>query len=126
MEAEKSDLASQVVVRNRQNCQVNEDEHEVETCPLFMDGLPSNFEKNSALAAIASFLDDDSVETEKNRAKEERVKVVPAAGGGKIRRSSRPHSQSNRSPYKKPIKKYKDQRAATLGEAQLFLNMWKI
>lgn len=28
-------------------------------CPLFMDGLPSDFAQNSALAAIASLINDD-------------------------------------------------------------------
>ena len=31
-------------------------------CPLFMDGLPSNFAQNSSLAAIASLLNDDEEE----------------------------------------------------------------
>jgi hypothetical protein len=31
-------------------------------CPLFMDGLPSNFNRNPQLAALASLLDDDTCE----------------------------------------------------------------
>lgn len=105
------------------------DESESETmCPLFMTGLPSNFKNNSALVAIASFLDHDiDVTDEKNIKKtEESTKIAPVAGGGKLRRNPRQHSRHSRSPYKTPIKKKKAERKATLGEAQLFLNMWKI
>ena len=98
-----------------------------ETCPLFMDGLPSDFHKNPALAAIASFLDDDQDEDEK--VKKSRLHVakrtmdMPRLGGGKVQRNrSRKHSLEN-SPYQKTEEK---KRTATLGEAQLFLNMWKL
>jgi len=36
-----------------------EEEEEENTCPLFMQGLPSNFGENKQLMAIASFLGDD-------------------------------------------------------------------
>ena len=105
------------------------DEEEVETCPLFMDGLPSDFSSNPALAAIASLLDadaddDDADDADNGKKVKEIEKTMPTGkeGGGKVRRQGRTHTQTNRNPYNIPEKKKK----TTMGEAQLFLNMWKI
>ena len=49
-----------------------EEEEEEATCPLFMDGLPSNFADNKSLAAIASLLNDDEDFSNTNTQKEDK------------------------------------------------------
>mmetsp|Transcript_20488 Transcript_20488/g.30344 ORF Transcript_20488/g.30344 Transcript_20488/m.30344 type:complete len:174 (+) Transcript_20488:75-596(+) len=72
--------------------------------PLFMDSLPSGFDTNPALSALASLLDGD----------------VPKRCCGKV--SRRPSRSTRRShPYKVTAKN-----ATTVSEAQLFMKMWKI
>jgi hypothetical protein len=97
-----------------------------ELCPLFMEGLPRDFASNPQLAAIASLLEetDDQSDKEvdrranKNFQVPKTVPVITRAGGGKVQRMKR---RTQTSPYPKQTK-----RKASLGEAQLFLNMWKI
>mmetsp|Transcript_29254 Transcript_29254/g.45980 ORF Transcript_29254/g.45980 Transcript_29254/m.45980 type:complete len:123 (-) Transcript_29254:19-387(-) len=109
--------------------QKGEEEEQDTTCPLFMDGLPSNFAKNKSLAAIASLLneEDDDYDTKKQSADKEdglMSKVELKSGGGKVQRKSR---RKGSSPYNKDKKKVQhDKKAASVGEAQLFLNLWKI
>lgn len=102
-------------------------------CPLFMssDGLPSNFASNNALAAIAALLNDDDSNSgaeDGKKAKGESMtsKVTPIKGGGKISRRTANKSRGShrKNPYNKPEKESKAK--ATIGEAQLFLKMWKI
>jgi hypothetical protein len=87
--------------------------------PLFMDGLPSDFASNPKLAAIASLLDVGDYKEERVGANEKSIKE----GGGKVKRTNRKHSKKS-NPYTKPEKKKK--KIATVGEAQLFLNLWKL
>jgi hypothetical protein len=109
-----------------------EEEDNATTCPLFMDGLPSNFANNKSLAAIASLLNDeeDDYDSKKqNFDKEDSTKLSKVelkSGGGKVQRKSRRKGSS--SPYNKDKKKVnQDKKAGTsVGEAQLFLNLWKI
>jgi hypothetical protein len=94
------------------------------TCPLFMEGLPTDFSSNPALAALASLLDSDE---EKERKKEERKIASKAkAGGGKVV-SVKTRSYRAEAPYnaRDGSEKQKD-KEASVGEAQLFLGMWKI
>lgn len=106
-----------------------EEEEDTTTCPLFMDGLPSNFAENKSLAAIASLLneeDDEDDAKQKNADKEDGLmsKVELKSGGGKVQRKIR---RKGSSPYNKDKKKGQNgKKAASVGEAQLFLNMWKI
>jgi hypothetical protein len=105
--------------------------------PLFMDSLPKDYLSNPQLAAIASFLEDDD-ETEKEDAKNRRIAkpdkhghpiIAPQAGGGKIGRSSTRRNYRGATlsgPYPKQDKTKIEQRKTSLGEMQLFLNMWKI
>ncbi len=109
-----------------------EEEEEDATCPLFMDGLPTNFAENKSLAAIASLLndeEDDYSDTKKQTAEKEdsiMSKVELKSGGGKVKRKSRRNGNGS-SPYNKDKKKVQnDKKAASVGEAQLFLNLWKI
>jgi hypothetical protein len=101
----------------------NDNDNDNETlCPLFMDRLPSNFAKNPALAAIASLLEEEE-EAPKKADKEKTIvsKMTPLAGGGKARRT---HRRKSASPYPKPNNTKKAK--AAVGEAQLFLKLWKL
>ena len=92
------------------------------TCPLFMDSLPTNFTSNSGLAAIASLLNDDSENVENDEAKPIRTSEMQLkSGGGKA--SKRRTCASRYSPYKRE-KNIKEE--TSVGEAQLFLSMWKM
>lgn len=107
------------------NCDREKEEKEKDQenqCPLFMEGLPNDFANNAALAAIANLLDDENKDDEENNSSK-RYEVTLPGGGGKVskRNSSLSRSLNRRKPYniaKKP--------KSNLGEAQLFLKMWKI
>lgn len=125
LEASHAEEQSSLAVQKEE-----EEEEDTTTCPLFMDGLPSNFAENKSLAAIASLLneeDDDNATKQSADNKEDGLmsKVELKSGGGKVQRKSR---RKGSSPYNKDKKKgiQKDKKAASVGEAQLFLNMWKI
>ena len=105
-------------------------------CPLFMQSLPANFGSHPALAALASLIDTDEDENhqpplpyvviESNPSPS--VVSFPTAGGGKARV---PKSRTRRrsEPYPKPKTTQpnrNDKPATTLGEAQLFLSLWKL
>jgi hypothetical protein len=93
-----------------------------ETCPLFMDGLPSDFSSNPQLAALASLINDDD-DDEKTGISNGVVAVTGPKGGGKVDRKSQRRAQRHDAPYLKPTKKGP---SASLGEAQLFLKMWSL
>jgi hypothetical protein len=96
-------------------------------CPLFMEGLPTDFASNPQLAAIANLLEDNEDEDDSNRKiiKQQAPHQAGKAGGGKIRSKSRYQRQT--SPYPKPPQSNnKPKHQATMGEAQLFLNLWKL
>jgi hypothetical protein len=91
---------------------------QVDNCPLFATGLPSNFSSNATLAAIASLLEDDN---EKLDNETKRVsQTVPNVGGGKATRIKARNRQNN--PYTKPEKK---KSSNTVKEIELFMKMWK-
>jgi len=101
-------------------------------CPLFMDGLPSDFSTNPALAALASLLektDDDPSPVESSNKVKEIKSVESNSGGGKAKRvKSRKSRQSTAAaPYRKrhDSKRTTDTKA-TVAEASLFLKMWKL
>jgi hypothetical protein len=93
---------------------------DVEHCPLFMNGLPADFSTNPSLAALASLLDDNSDETSPES--KERETPVAQVGGGKVQRKPS-RSKRKDGPYKRE-RSAKD--GATIGEASLFLKMWKL
>ncbi|KAL7446614.1 hypothetical protein ACHAXM_011636 [Skeletonema potamos] len=107
-----------------------EEEDNASTCPLFMEGLPSNFAKNKGLSALASLLNDEEDDYKKQNIDKEdsnsMSKVELKSGGGKVQRKNRRKVCS--SPYNKEKKKVNlDKKVGTsVGEAQLFLNLWKI
>ena len=102
-------------------------------CPLFMDGLPSNFAQNSSLAAIASLLNDDDQkegkECNKKTVSQSNSSVHLQSGGGKVKKTTG-NKHNNHNPYSKDKNSTdnggKDKKKASLGEAQLFMNMWKL
>ena len=116
------------------------------TCPLFMSGLPSDFASNPSLAAIASLLGDEEydsdVDIRKVRRKGLRAKdgdAKPRVGGGKVggagaarrnnnKSGSRKKSGAHHRPYPRTEGKKEGggKQKASVGEAQLFLNMWKL
>jgi hypothetical protein len=116
-----------------------EEEDETSWCPLFMEGLPTDFASNPQLAAIASLLeedddddnDDDHDDDEKEGKQHEsrdinnqkQPSMVGTVGGGKARRTRR---RNQSTPYPATATATKTKKKASLGEAQLFLNMWKI
>lgn len=98
--------------------QESPDDDQVDDCPLFATGLPSNFSSNATLAAIASLLEDDNEKVDNNT---KRVsQTVPNAGGGKATRIKARNHQNN--PYIKPEKK---KSSNTVKEIELFMKMWK-
>ena len=99
-------------------------------CPLFMDGLPSDFAQNSALTAIASLINDDDDFKDDIKKSSSHFHLSTGklkSGGGKIKMTG--NKRNNRhSPYSKDDTgaTIKGEKKATLGEAQLFLGLWKI
>lgn len=104
-----------------------DDDKEEPFCPLFMEGLPSDFSSNPTLLAIASLLEEDGDDDKKKKESSTPARPVaaPKPGGGKLR-----SIQNNRtrraaaSPYPKQNKPPKKE--ASMGEAQLFLKLWKL
>ena len=99
----------------------NGDQEEENTCPLFMVGLPKDFTKNSHLQALASLMNETDASDDDNS--ECTVKTGNTkAGGGRCRnRKSREKRRKVALPYQK-----KSKPKATVGEAHLFLKMWKL
>ncbi|KAL3822491.1 hypothetical protein ACHAXA_002509 [Cyclostephanos tholiformis] len=96
-------------------------------CPLFMEGLPSDFQQNIALAAIASLI-GDNVSDEEFKDKKKGSHLITSdvkSGGGKAKKMCK---RIIHSPYSKEngAENNGKKESTTLGEAQLFLNMWKI
>jgi hypothetical protein len=91
-------------------------------CPLFMEGLPSDFFSNPQLAALASLLDEDC---EHPIARAEDVKIeTTTIGVGKVRSvKSRERRRQDGNPY---TNKRDKEVSVAIGEAHLFLKMWKI
>jgi hypothetical protein len=88
-----------------------------------MDGLPRDFSTNPSLAAIASLLDeeDEKLDVEGNE-----CKALPAnRGGGKVRRIPMRSKRKQGRPYESRERK-DDSKKPSVGEAHLFLKMWKL
>ncbi|EGZ20432.1 hypothetical protein PHYSODRAFT_328534 [Phytophthora sojae] len=115
------------------NAHIAEDEEEMPL--LFMDELPSNFQQNAQLAAIATFMadsDDDAA------AEDDEEDASRAGDGGKQRRQRQQKSARSRrrqEPYAKPLAKGKEpkskknrdtSKAADTKELQLFLSMFHV
>ena len=103
-------------------------------CPLFMNDLGgTNFANNTGLAALASLLNDNveeevvegSEKSSSNNKKKSQSQPKLKSGGGKVKKPT--GKRNNHTPYSKEKTKDDDKKkSASLGEAQLFMNMWKI
>eukprot|EP00980_Cylindrotheca_fusiformis_P010304 scaffold2294_cov106-Cylindrotheca_fusiformis.AAC.20 len=134
-------MEKMVVGMNEDTKKDDDEEEEASLCPLFMEGLPKDFASNPQLAAIASLLEvDEDVEEEqqqqvpksrpigkKHDEEKPSAKVTTAAGGGKAKRLKQQQRQLRNSTTPYPSQAaIRGKKKASLGEAQLFLNMWKI
>jgi len=102
--------------------QEKQGDDENKLCPLFMDGLPTDFSTNPGLAAIASLLDEESDEVATKR---EYDAPPTMAGGGKVRRKPARCKRKDGRPYDMRHRESKA-KAASIGETHLFLKMWKL
>ena len=109
----------------------DDDHRDSEQCPLFMGALPKDFLTNPSLAALASLLEGNNDDDDDNKKDESTNKSFPIMsncnnGGGKLRRrKGRQERKFTSAPYDNPPKKKSDE-TASLGEAQLFLKLWKL
>ncbi|GAX21824.1 hypothetical protein FisN_30Hh024 [Fistulifera solaris] len=107
----------------------NNDDDDYTQCPLFMQSLPADFAAHPALAALASLIPtEDDMEAPpvpyvviQREASEEEEEVTIPRGGGKVRAPKR-RTHRRSAPYPKP----KKPTTTTVGEAQLFLRLWKL
>mmetsp|Transcript_28343 Transcript_28343/g.53269 ORF Transcript_28343/g.53269 Transcript_28343/m.53269 type:complete len:173 (-) Transcript_28343:112-630(-) len=119
--------------RCKTTCENDEGEDDEVTCPLFMEGLPRNFSKNTQLAAIASLLEDsvsedtsspDEAEHDRN---DKGIQSNPWQAKIKKRGNDRTNRrQRKHTPYPIPIRKSAVKSKGSVGETTLFLNMWKL
>lgn len=129
---------------------------DTELCPLFMTTLPTNFASNAALSALASMLDDDDdTSSSRQEGAGDELDVgssfstVPSAsglaitncatekrkgtqrGGREKQRVAKSTTNREQRRYRQPKddsirKKKSGQQRPGVGEAQLFLHMWKL
>lgn len=125
------------------------DDESFTACPLFMVSLPSDFDINPALAALASLLENDTDEPppsyhHRGRWEEDLVvssvndpsrhlMTLPTGGGRVPRTKSRRKLRSWGHPYRKPASLSSQEKATTtatksttVGEMQLFMKLWKL
>jgi hypothetical protein len=98
-------------------------DNEEMSCPLFMVGLPSDFSTNPALAALASLLEEGEEDVKKKNPADP-SHTMHAGGGGKVRRV-KSREVRKAAPYHRSTTKQRT-KDATIGEASLFLKMWKL
>jgi hypothetical protein len=136
------------------------DDNEAISCPLFMDGLPSDFSTNPALAAIASLMmmnDNESTSAnDDDNDDDDDSNVVTAKKSSTERIIVKRHTKTKYKPYIKSNRTTKQRTSddgghetganpsqvdrtssndidtgekistTTIGEASLFLKMWKL
>lgn len=113
---------------------------DADVCPLFMERLPSDFAANSGLAAIASLLQDDDEQKEEEEDDEDDREILSRrkdamserTGGGKAVVARRRRKSNRHCPYSKTTTAERKEMGVakksvtTVGEAQLFLSLWKM
>jgi hypothetical protein len=115
---------SQEMVIEDKKDETKDESSDEETCLLFMDGLPKDFSTNPQLAALASLMNgDDHEDDDKPAVRKEAPSAITKSGGGKLDRKSQQRGKRQDAPYTKPTKK---KAPSSLGEAQLFLQMWSL
>jgi hypothetical protein len=100
---------------------IEKDEEEGSICPLFMHGLPTNFNLNPDLAALASLMANDSSVNDAQVKNKSHINVT----------NTKPHSIRKKMSIKcklrhERIAERKIPVQTTLSEAQLFLKLWKL
>lgn len=113
-------------------------------CPLFMEGLPRDFSTNPALAALASLLDDGNTCADNNtdtatksssrrQKKEEKIAMKRHHQSRKFRSKSKiknmKHASTSESmgqDNRSNGNSSSNSSSASIGEASLFLQMWKL
>lgn len=124
------------------NDEIMSSEDDTEIHPFFTVGLPRDFATNPIMLAMASLLEDDNNDSKAavsgkgsmGKTATGNLPLSPcttnAVGGGKVRKvSSRKSRQTD--PYCIPSSissssPKKESDATTVGEASLFLKMWKL
>jgi len=101
---------------------VGKSQEDENLCPLFMEGLPSDFSSNPSLAAIASLLEEEDDAIPKKKDYEAPSTIV---GGGKVRRMPSRARRKEGRPYSDKTRN-DDNETVSVGEANLFLKMWKL
>ncbi|RLN20417.1 hypothetical protein BBJ28_00023448 [Nothophytophthora sp. Chile5] len=132
-EEQEAARASAAASRRQQQQQQEEEEEEEEMPLLFMEGLPSNFQQNAQLAALATFMAASDDEDDEHGADPQRL----AAQGrresdgrsGRQRRLER--SRRRRQPYAKPADREeegrtKKEKEGDTKELQLFLSLFHV
>jgi hypothetical protein len=112
--------------------------HRVSTdCPLFMEGLPRDFSTNPALAALASLIDEGisssdnsskslcSQKKEDKTLKKRRHSIKNLISKGKLK-SSKETCASTTSTEDQVLPPSGPKSSTSIGEASLFLKMWKL
>ena len=87
--------------------------------------MPTNFSSNAGLAAIASLIydDDSGGEVKEEKSKKNNANIYNS-GGGKMK--LRKHDNDRHTPYRPKKNKNELGKKSSLGEAQLYLSMWKL
>lgn len=124
----ENDVAMKDTATSKSEDDIKKNNADDKLCPLFMDGLPTDFSSNPSLAAIASLLEDEDSDDVTPKTKE--YKALPTReGGGKVRQTPvRSKRRNEGRPYSSSEhrKRRANDNKATVGEANLFLKMWKL
>ena len=109
-----------------------------EGCPLFMEGLPRDFSTNPTLAALASLLDEESaqmhvsnktnIRSSGKQKKEEKVVTKRRRDYKKLKATSKCNDSQEASNVTDSIRSDNPSLGsnASVGEASLFIKMWKL
>mmetsp|Transcript_13431 Transcript_13431/g.29242 ORF Transcript_13431/g.29242 Transcript_13431/m.29242 type:complete len:169 (-) Transcript_13431:195-701(-) len=102
-------------------------------CPLFSDGLPANFQAQPALLALASLAEGNDEDADAHLKRNNgRRKIAKASAGGRQGKKMSPYRSYQAGQMRRQAKEQRHQKmkaaetSATLGEAQMFLSMWRI
>mmetsp|Transcript_30548 Transcript_30548/g.46589 ORF Transcript_30548/g.46589 Transcript_30548/m.46589 type:complete len:137 (-) Transcript_30548:34-444(-) len=111
----------------------NNGEESQPTCPLFMEGLPTDFKTNPVLSALVSLFDDSENEENSSFKRTRTANDATARNnikGGKTYRNSQLQRERRKDyPYEHPSNRRNGRSknpSAAVSEAQLFLTMWKL
>ena len=101
-------------------------------CPLFSDSLPVDFHAQPALLALASLAEGNDEDADVHlKRKNGRRKVAKASSGGRQGKKMSPYrshqtGQMRRQAKEQARSQKKRAEETSVGEAQMFLSVWKI